>query len=54
VLALTRGAYTRHDGVLSARRAYTMAELDTLAARAGLSRASTTPRFWPRVTTVYR
>lgn len=54
VLALSRGAYTRHDGVLSARRAYTMAELDTLAARAGLSRVSSTPRFWPRVTTVYR
>ena len=36
VLALSRGAYTRHDGVLSARRAYTLAELDTLAARAGL------------------
>jgi SAM-dependent methyltransferase len=54
VLALSRGAYTRHDGVLSARRAYTMAELDTLAARAGLSRVSSTPRIWPRVTTVYQ
>ena len=54
VLALSRGAYTRHDGVLSARRAYTLAELDTLAARAGLSRVSTSARFWPRVTTVYR
>jgi len=54
VLALSRGAYTRHDGVLSARRAYTMAELDTLAAKAGLSRVSSSPRFWPRVTTVYR
>jgi SAM-dependent methyltransferase len=53
VLALSRGAYTRHDGVLSARRAYTTAELDTLAARAGLRRASSSPRFWPRVTTVY-
>jgi ubiquinone/menaquinone biosynthesis C-methylase UbiE len=54
VLALSRGAYTRHDGVLSARRAYTLAELDTLAAKAGLRRASRSARFWPRVTTVYR
>ncbi len=54
VLALSRGAYTRHDGVLSARRAYTLAELDTLAARAGLSRVSSSARIWPRVTTVYR
>ena len=54
VLALSRGTYTRHDGVLSARRAYTLAELDTLAARAGLTRVSSTARFWPRVTTVYR
>ena len=54
VLALSRGAYTRHDGVLSARRAYTLAELDTLAARAGLQRSHRSGRFWPRVTTVYR
>lgn len=54
VLALSRGAYTRHDGVLSARRAYTLSELDTLARRAGLSRISRSARFWPRVTTVYR
>ena len=54
VLALSRGAYTRHDGVLSARRAYTLSELDTLARRAGLTRQSSTPRFWPRVTTIYR
>ena len=54
VLALSRGRYTRHDGVLSARRAYTVAETDTLAARAGLSVVSRSPRFWPRVTTVYR
>lgn len=54
VLALSRAAYTRHDGVLSARRAYTLAELDTLAAMAGLKRASRSGRFWPRVTTVYR
>jgi SAM-dependent methyltransferase len=54
VLALSRGAYTRHDGVLSARRAYTVAELDTLATRAGLTPAFRSPRFWPRVTTAYR
>ena len=54
VLGLSRGAYTRHDGVLSARRAYTPAELDTLAARGGLRRAWSTARLWPRVTTVYR
>lgn len=54
VLTLSRGAYTRHDGVLSARRAYTLAELDTLAARAGLKRAHRSGRLWPRVTTVYR
>ncbi len=54
VLALSRGAYTRHDGVLSARRAYTLAELDTLAARAGLRRVNRGGRFWARVTTVYR
>jgi SAM-dependent methyltransferase len=54
VLALSRARYTRHDGVLSARRAYTPSELDALASRAGLSRQSSSPRFWPRVTTVYR
>jgi SAM-dependent methyltransferase len=54
VLVLSRGAYTRHDGVLSARRAYTVAEMDTLAARAGLKPVFRTPRFWPRVTTAYR
>ena len=54
VLALSRAAYTRHDGVLSARRAYTLPELDTLAAKAGLKRVRRSGRFWPRVTTVYR
>ena len=54
VLTLSRGAYTRHDGVLSARRAYTLPELDTLAARAGLRRERRSGRLWPRVTTVYR
>lgn len=54
VLALSRGAYTRHDGVLSARRAYTLAERDTLAAKAGLRRIARSTSFMPRVTTVYR
>lgn len=53
VLALARGHYTRHDGVLSARRAYTIAELDDLAAAAGLRVVSRTPAVLPRVTTVY-
>jgi len=54
VLALSRGAYTRHDGVLSARRAYTLPELDQLAAEAGLRVFARTWSFWPRVTTIYR
>jgi ubiquinone/menaquinone biosynthesis C-methylase UbiE len=54
VLALSRGRYTRHDGVLSARRAYTLHELDAMAAEAGLRVVQRTPRWWPRVTTVYR
>lgn len=53
VLALSRGRYTRHDGVLSARRAYTLPELDDLAASAGLSVAWRSSRAWPRVTTVF-
>jgi 2-polyprenyl-3-methyl-5-hydroxy-6-metoxy-1,4-benzoquinol methylase len=54
VLALTRGTYTRHDGILSARRAYTLPELDELATEAGLRLVSRTWSFLPRVTTVYR
>lgn len=54
VLALSRGRYTRHDGVQSARRAYTLAELDEMAAAAGLRRVARTSRLLPRVTTVYR
>jgi len=53
VLALSRGRYTRHDGVLSARRAYTLPELDDLAASAGLAVARRTSPLWPRVTTVF-
>ena len=54
VLALARGRYTRHDGLLSARRAYTLHELDGLAADAGLRPVARTARWWPRVTTTYR
>src|SRR4029077_16580261 len=54
VLGLARARYTRHDGVLSARRAYTLDELDELAASAGLRRIRRTPAFLPRVVTVYR
>jgi ubiquinone/menaquinone biosynthesis C-methylase UbiE len=53
VLAFSRGRYTRHDGVLSARRAYTLPELDELAKRAGLAVIWRTSRIWPRVTTVF-
>ncbi len=54
VLAFSRSSVTRHDGVLSARRAYTLAELDDLAADAGLRPVARTPAWWPRVTTTYR
>jgi ubiquinone/menaquinone biosynthesis C-methylase UbiE len=54
VLGLARARYTRHDGVLSARRAYTLAELDELAESAGLRRVRRSLAFLPRVVTVYR
>ena len=54
VLALSRSPVTRHDGVLSARRAYTLPELDDLAADAGLRPLARTASWWPRVTTTYR
>jgi SAM-dependent methyltransferase len=54
VLALTRGRYTRHDGLLSARRAYTLHELDALAAAAGMHAIWRSPSFLPRVVTAYR
>jgi SAM-dependent methyltransferase len=54
VWVFSRGRYTRHDGPASARRAYTLYELDSLAASAGLSVVSRTAPWWPRVTTVYR
>jgi ubiquinone/menaquinone biosynthesis C-methylase UbiE len=54
VLLLARAHTTRHDGILSARRAHTLAELDDLAASAGLRAVARTTTWWPRVTTTYR
>lgn len=54
VLALARGRYTRCDGPLSARRAYSLPELDDLADRAGLRLVRRSLPWWPRVTSVYR
>ena len=54
ILVLARARYTRHDGILSARRAYTLGELDDLAADAGLRPVSRSAAWWPRVTTTYR
>lgn len=51
VLALSRSRYTRHDGPLSARRAYTIRELDELLHAAGLLVVSRTPALLPRVVT---
>lgn len=51
VLALTRGEYTRHDGVVSARRAYTLDERRGLLAGAGLVPAWESLRLAPRVAT---
>jgi SAM-dependent methyltransferase len=54
ILALARARSTRPDGLLSARRAYTVSELDDLAADAGLRPVARTVAWWPRVTTTYR
>ena len=50
-LALSRSHVTRHDGVASARRAYTLDELDDLLAAAGLRRVWRSSRWLPRVVT---
>jgi SAM-dependent methyltransferase len=50
-LALTRSAYTRHDGLASARRAYTLRELDELLRAAGLMPVSRSAPLLPRVVT---
>ena len=54
VLAFARSPVTRHDGLVSARRAYTVDELDDLAATAGLRPVARTRAWWPRVTTTYQ
>jgi SAM-dependent methyltransferase len=54
VLALARGRYTRNDGVVSARRAYTLSELDALAAESGMRVAWRSSASLPRVVTAYR
>jgi SAM-dependent methyltransferase len=50
VAALGRCRATRHDGLLSVRRAYTPAELDDLLAAAGLRVAHRSPAWLPRIT----
>jgi len=51
VALLGRCRTTRHDGLLSARRAYTMPELDSLLARAGLVIRHRSRAWLPRVVT---
>jgi ubiquinone/menaquinone biosynthesis C-methylase UbiE len=53
VYVLTSGRFTRYDGPLSARRAYTLPELDDLADQAGLRPVWRSPAYLPRVVTVY-
>lgn len=50
-VALARSRVTRVDGIASARRAYTLRELDELLARAGLRRTWRSLPFMPRVVT---
>jgi SAM-dependent methyltransferase len=50
-LALSRSRVTRHDGIASARRAYTLDELDALLAAAGLQPVWRSSRWLPRVAT---
>lgn len=49
VLALGRAAMTRHDGLVSLRRAYTLRELDLLLEAAGLHRVWRSSRVGPRI-----
>jgi ubiquinone/menaquinone biosynthesis C-methylase UbiE len=51
VLALGRSRVTRADGVVSARRAYTLSELDALLAKAGLTPRWRSTGWLPRVVT---
>lgn len=51
VMALGRSHVTRADGMASARRAYTLPELDRLLAAAGLNPRWRSPEWLPRVVT---
>ena len=51
VMALGRSRVTRYDGPASARRAYTVPELDELLAAAGLTPRWRSPAWMPRVVT---
>jgi ubiquinone/menaquinone biosynthesis C-methylase UbiE len=51
VAALGGSHVTRNDGLASARRAYTLHELDDLIGQAGLAVAWRSPRWLPRVVT---
>ncbi|MEP6679926.1 MAG: methyltransferase domain-containing protein [Chloroflexota bacterium] len=48
---LARSRYTRHDGILSARRAYTLGELDGMLDEAGLRPVWRSSTLVPRVVT---
>ncbi|HEX2843695.1 MAG TPA: methyltransferase domain-containing protein [Candidatus Limnocylindria bacterium] len=52
VVVLGRCRATRHDGLLSVRRAYTVDELDELLGEAGLQVRHRSPAWMPRVVTV--
>ena len=54
VRAFGRSPVTHHDGPISARRAYSLGELDDLAADAGLRPVRRSAAVMPRVVTVYR
>jgi ubiquinone/menaquinone biosynthesis C-methylase UbiE len=54
VRAFGRSPVTWHDGPLSVRRAYTLRELDDLAADAGLRPVDRTSPVLPRVVTTFR
>ena len=51
VVALGGSRVTRNDGLVSARRAYTLDELDDLIGQAGLAVGWRSPRWLPRVVT---
>ncbi|CAN5275852.1 hypothetical protein BH24CHL10_BH24CHL10_09830 [soil metagenome] len=51
VAAVGGSRVTRHDGMISARRAYTLEELDELVGEAGLAVRWRSPRWMPRVVT---